>query len=141
MSEGCVDLQGSCDEPCIERACRRDRCSREDAQQCVHPPGIRSVGFSSAQPVVQGWTRHAQNPGELGLVERQRRLELLHLFDDRERDGLAKAARDRASGMMPTHGEPTRLAAGLDASEEAMTRNEVLRLLRRHKATLAGASA
>ena len=40
---GCVDLHGSCDEPCIERVCRRNRCLREDAQQCVHPPGIRCV--------------------------------------------------------------------------------------------------
>ena len=39
--------------------------------------------------------------------------------------------------MMPTDGDAIRPTVGLDPSEDAMTRNEVLRLLRRHKATLA----
>ena len=39
--------------------------------------------------------------------------------------------------MMPTDGDATLPTVGLDPSEDAMTRSEVLRLLRRHKATLA----
>jgi predicted nucleotidyltransferase len=39
--------------------------------------------------------------------------------------------------MMPTHGDPIRPTVGLDPFGDAMTRNEVLRLLREHKVTLA----
>ena len=72
-----LDADGSPDEPCVERAGARYARPCQHAQQRAQSSRIGRGGFRFLKPVVQSWARDAQNPWEVRLVERLRRLQLL----------------------------------------------------------------